>query len=107
MANKSKFYQVTKEIKGIKYTAQFNGMSAALKAVDSSNMNVDGATTTSIEKMAKYIFENVIIEPKGLTADDFEDMEEFNEVVTFGREVMQGNFRNKKDENTTEKGSKE
>ena len=41
------------------------------------------------------IVKNVIVEPKGLDVDDFDSMEEFNEVVTFGREVMQGKFRDK------------
>lgn len=91
MANK--FYTVEKEINGVKYTAQFNGLSCALKAVDQSY--IDGTQNTSVEKLAEYIFENVIVEPKGLDIDDFDSMEEFNEVVTFGREVMQGKFRDK------------
>lgn len=100
MAN---FYQVKKVINGTEYTAQFNGLSAALKAVDDSY--IEGTNNTSVAKLSKYLFENVIVEPKGLTADDFESMDEFNEVVTFAREVMQGNFREKKDESTTNKGS--
>ena len=93
MAN---FYTVKKAIKGKEYTAQFNGISAALDAVDSSY--IEGTSNTSVLKLAKYLFENVIVEPKGLTPDDFDSMEEFNEVVTFAREVMQGDFREKKDE---------
>lgn len=89
-ANK-KFYTETKEINGKKYTAQFNGLSCALRAVDSTY--IEGTNNTSVEKMADYIFQNVIVEPKGLTIDDFESMEEFNEVVSFGRDVMQGKFR--------------
>ena len=89
-ANK-KFYTATKEINGKKYTAQFNGLSCALRAVDSTY--IEGTNNTSVEKMADYIFKNVIVEPKGLTIDDFESMEEFNEVVSFGRDVMQGKFR--------------
>lgn len=90
---KNKFYTVDKEINGTKYVAQFNGLSCALKAVDQSY--IDGTQNTSVEKLAKYIFDNVIVEPRNLSIDDFESMEEFNEVVTFGREVMQGNFRDK------------
>ena len=88
---KKKFYTVTKNINGTDYVAQFSGLSSALKAVDQSY--IDGSQNTSVEKMAKYIFENVIVEPKGLTIDDFESLDEFNAVVGFGREVMQGNFR--------------
>ena len=93
-ANK-KFYTATKEINGKKYTAQFNGLSCALRAVDRTY--IEGTNNTSVEKMADYIFQNVIVEPKGLTIDDFESMEEFNEVVSFGRDVMQGKFRPEED----------
>lgn len=91
-----KFYTVKKTINGTEYTAQFNGISAALEAVDASY--IDGTSNTSLLKLAKYLFDNVIVEPKGLTPDSFDDMDEFNEVVGFAREVMQGNFRNQKDE---------
>ena len=93
-ANK-KFYTATKEINGKKYTAQFNGLSCALRAVDSTY--IEGTNNTSVEKMADYIFQNVIVEPKGLTIDDFASMEAFNEVVSFGRDVMQGKFRPEED----------
>lgn len=98
-----KNYTVKKTINGVEYTAQFNGLSAALKAVDDSY--IEGTNNTSVAKLSKYLFEHVIVMPKGLTADDFESMEEFNEVITFAREVMQGNFREKKDEGTADKGS--
>ena len=97
MANK--FYTAKKTINGKEYTAQFNGISASLEAIDKSY--IDGTNTTSMVKLSKYLLENVIVEPKGLTADDFETMEEFNEVITFAREVMQGDFRNKEDKSTT------
>jgi hypothetical protein len=92
MAN-DKFYTVKKEINGKTYVAQFCGISAALKAVDASY--IDGTSNTSLEKMAEYLFEHIIVEPKGLTIDDFETLKEFNEVTTFAREVMQGDFRDK------------
>lgn len=98
---KKKFYTVTKKINDVEYVAQFNGLSCALRAVDQSY--IEGTSNTSVEAMAKYIFDNVIVEPKGLTIDDFDSMEEFNEVVTFGREVMQGKFRDKADQATAKK----
>ena len=101
----AKIYTATKKINGKEYTAQFNGISAALKGVDSSY--IEGSNNISLEKLSTYIFENVIVEPTNLTADDFESMDEFNEVVKFGREVMQGNFREKKDEKPTKATSKE
>ena len=99
MANK--FYTVTKTINGKEYVAQFSGLSSAIRAVDQSY--IDDTRNTSVEKLSQYIFENVIVEPKGLTIDDFDSMEEFNEVVTFGREVMQGNFREEANKTTTKK----
>lgn len=88
---KNKFYTVEKEINGTKYVAQFNGLSCALRAVDQSY--IEGTQNTSVELMANYIFKNVIVEPANLSIDDFETMEEFNEVTNWGREVMQGKFR--------------
>lgn len=89
----NKFYQVKKEIGGKEYTAQFAGISVALKAVDASY--IDGSSNTSVEKLAEYLFNHVIVEPKGLKIDDFESLEEFNEVIAFARGVMQGSFREK------------
>lgn len=101
----AKFYQATKTINGKDYVAQFNGISAALNAVDSSY--IEGTNNTSVAKLAKYLFENVIVEPKGLTADDFDSLEEFNEVITFAREVMQGDFREEKVASGTKAKGKE
>lgn len=94
-------YQITKEIGGKEYIAQFSGLSVALKAVDASY--IDGTSTTSVEKLANYLFAHVIVEPKGLKIDDFDDLNEFNEVVSFAREVMQGEFRKEADEPAAEK----
>ena len=103
MANK--FYTVDKEINGTKYVAQFSGLSTALKAVDQSY--IEGTNNTSTEKLAAYLFKHILVEPAGTTIDDFEDMETFNEVVTFCREVMQGNFREKTDKCTAKTKGKE
>lgn len=102
MAN---YYTVEKTINGKKYVAQFNGISAALRAVDESY--VEGSSNTSVEKLAKYLFDNVIVDPKGLTPDDFDSMAEFNDVVSFAREVMQGDFREEKNKKPTKATSKE
>lgn len=87
----NKFYTVEKEINGVKYTAQFNGLSAALKAVDQSY--IPGTENLSTLKLAEYLFKNVVVDPKGLTVDDFESMEDFQEVMSWAQEVMQGKFR--------------
>lgn len=100
----SKFYTVKKEIGGVEYTAQFNGLSAALKAID--NSYIDGTNTTSLTKLSTYLLENVLVEPK-VTVDDFEDMAVFNEVIAFLREVMSGEFREANNEKpSTGKGKK-
>lgn len=103
MANN--FYQIEKEINGKKYVAQYGGISVALKAVDQSYVE-PGNSNTSMEKMAEYLLKNVIVEPKNLTVDDFESMDEFNQVIAFARGVMQGEFRDKKDEGTAEKAGR-
>jgi len=93
--DKNKFYTVKKEINGREYVAQFAGVSTAVRAIDSSY--IDGTSTTSTEKLGQYILDNIIVEPKGLTADSFETLEEYNEVTTWGRDVMYGKFRNRAD----------
>lgn len=101
----SKFYQVKKVIGNKEYIAQFAGISVALKAVDASYL--DGTSNTSVEKLANYLFEHIIVEPKGLTPNDFDTLDDFNEVVAFARGVMQGNFREEADKAATaEKGRK-
>lgn len=87
----NKFYQVEREINGTKYVAQFSGISTALRAVDESYL--DGTNNTSMEKMGEFLFKHIIVEPKGLTVDDFETMEEFNAVIKFATGVMKGEFR--------------
>ena len=101
MANK--FYTVEKEINGKTYKAQFAGISTALRAVDSSY--IEGTNNTSTEKLAEYLFKYILVEPKGLTIDDFDTMSEFNEVVAFLREVMSGDFRRETDKGTAKEKS--
>ena len=88
----NKFYQVKKVIGNTEYIAQFAGISVALKALDASY--IEGTSNTSVEKLSNYLFEHIIVEPKGLKIDDFDSLDEFNEVVAFARGVMQGKFRN-------------
>ena len=90
MAN-NKFYTVEKEIGGKKYIAQFSGLSTGLKIMD--ECYIDGSENLSTYKLAEKIFERIIVEPKGLSIDDFGTIKEFNEVITWAQDVMQGNFR--------------
>lgn len=85
-----KFYQREKEINGVKYVAQFSGLGAWLKCVDESYIN--GTTNTSTEKLSKNVLKYGLIEPS-VTIDDFESMEDLQEVVNWVTEVMQGHFR--------------
>ena len=87
------FYTVKQTINGKEYIAQFSGISTALKAVDESY--IEGSSNTSTVKLAEYLFANIIVEPKNLSIDDFEDMDEFNEVIAFANKVMKGEFRDK------------
>ena len=96
-----KFYTAEKTINGKKYIAQFSGISAAIEAVD--NSYIGNTTNISMTKLGNYILKNIIVEPKNLTIDDFDSLEEFNEVIDWGMEVMQGNFRPKAVENKTKK----
>ena len=79
----------TKEINGNTYTAQFNGIMACLEALD--EMGATSQKGLSLAKMAKYVLENVIVDPK-LTVNDFANLDDMNAVVNFGSEVMKGNF---------------
>ena len=99
----NKFYTREKEINGKKYVAQFNGLSNAMRAIDESYID-NNSSNVSILKISKYVFENVIVEPKGLTADDFDDMEELQAVVRFGMDVMQGKFRDENKDTAEESG---
>ncbi len=79
---------VTKTIDGKEYTAKFNGLLTALRAFDESYD--DEGEGTDIDKLAEYLFANVITSPKNLTIDDFETMETFKKVVRFAQETMRG-----------------
>ena len=100
MAN-NKFYTVEKEINGTKYVAQFNGMSAAMRAID--DCYIDGSSNISNIKLGKYLFDKVIVEPKGLTIDDFDCIDELSEVTNWARDVMQGKFRHEAANNSAVK----
>lgn len=86
-------YTVTKDIEGTKFTAQFNGLSFFYKVAGECNKN----GSVDVEKLHKYIFENVIVEPRGLTDDHFESVDDCSKVTEFAQEVMSGRFRGQAD----------
>lgn len=83
-------FQVKKTIGGKEYTAQFNGIGAALDGQDFWNAE-DGAHRN--RRMADYILKNVIVDPAGLTPDSFNIYGDMNDVVSWGLGVMNGYFR--------------
>lgn len=77
-----------KVIGGVEYVAVFNGMLAALRIQDSSY--TEGTSKLSQKKFAKNLFDKVIVTPEELTADDFNNIDDYNEVIKFARDTMQG-----------------
>lgn len=80
-----------KEIAGTKYKAQYYGLRTAMRAYKACRE--DNSTRQDSEKFADYILSNVIVEPSGLTIEDFDSFEELNAVVAFGSAVLNNNFR--------------
>jgi hypothetical protein len=89
-----KTYTASKEINGVTYRAQFNGVREAVRATQQFK--------TDELKLDEYLLENVIVEPPGLELDDFDDLAEAREVINFAASVMMGRFRNSSDEATAE-----
>ncbi len=81
-----------------KVFAQFNGIALAAEMSDAVK---DKNGNFSMQKAAKFAFDNILVEPKGTTMDSFDDMDTMVEVVTFCMSVANGQFRNKKDGGTT------
>ena len=89
--NMEKIKQYTKEIKGVKYTAQFMGVRAAVQSKKQYTDAFTGRVDT--EKLYDYIFDNVIVSPPGLDMDDFDSVSDADAVVAFGVEVLNGRFQ--------------
>lgn len=68
---------VEKEIDGVIYTAQFNGMSQRTKVATIASEGIEG--------VAPYLFENVLVDPKILDVDEYfgTDAEHYDNVLTF------------------------
>ena len=91
MAKKNNFYIRKKEIDGVTYTAQFNGISEFLKMIDECK---DANGNNSPLELGEYICENIIVDPK-IKIDDFENLDTYNKVIKWGLNVAQGKFRDK------------
>ena len=71
-----------KEINGVLFKAQFNGVSAMYNAVDEAdNKN---------KELVEYLFKNVVVEPKIDDMDEYfgTDVDFLNDVVAFASAVM-------------------
>lgn len=92
--NTDKTYTATKEVNGVTYRAQFNGVREAARAIEEYSKN----------ELAfdEYLLENVIVDPPHLKIDDFDSYDEFKRVVIFAANVLTGRFRNTTDESGTE-----
>lgn len=73
---------IEKEIKGTVYKAQFNGVSTMYRANDE--------TEGKAMKLAQFLFENVLVEPKINDVDEYfgTDVDLMSEVTEFAAEVM-------------------
>lgn len=73
---------IEKEIRGKIYKAQFNGVSTMYRANDET----DGKTI----KLARFIFDNVLVDPKITDIDEYfgTDVSLMNEVIEFAADVM-------------------
>lgn len=89
---------IEKEIKGVVYKAQFNGVSTMFRANDET----DGKAT----KMARFLFDNVLVEPKIDDVDEYfgTDVALMNEVTEFASDVMKADKKYFPD--TIESGAK-
>lgn len=70
------------EINGVVYKAQFNGVSAMIKATSEAGEDT--------EKLVNYLFDNVLVEPKISDLDEYfgTDVELMNKVIEFAGAVM-------------------
>lgn len=88
---------IEKEIDGVTYKAQFNGVSAMYDIADASE--------GSNNKLVAYLFENVIVEPKISDIDDYfgTDTEHLKKVVEFAGAVARADkkYFPATDKNTT------
>lgn len=87
-------YKVTKEIDGVKYTAQFSGASMALQALDAAS---DGNGGRSEMKYAEFLLKNIVVNPKNIDMDAFDTYEKLSNVTTFAASVMRGELADEKD----------
>lgn len=76
---------IEKEIDGITYKAQFNGVTETYR--------LNEACGDKSTKIAEYLFENIIVEPK-IKPDEIDEYfgtnyEHMNSVIEFAQKVMQ------------------
>lgn len=85
---------IKKTINGIEYVAEWKGVSFSKERIESCR--VKNTEMLSKSKLAKVVFNEVITSPK-ISANDFSDFNEFEEVLDFGASVLFGEFDKKSD----------
>lgn len=83
---------IKKVIDGIEYTAVWKGYNFSAKRL--KECLLQDKKHYSNAKLADVIFGEIIISPQ-ITADDFDNVQVFNEVFEFGRNVLFGDFEKK------------
>jgi hypothetical protein len=81
---------ISREINGVKYTARYLGIKYAFRVQE--ECSIEGTEQLNIELLAQRLFDEVIVEPKGLKIEDFD---EYNQplnallaVIDFAKDVM-------------------
>lgn len=85
-------------INGVEYTAQYSGSLRTAMQAHKLCRDDKYPDKQDSEKLADYVLANVIVDPPGLTIEDFDDFDTLNSVVAFGTRVLNGRFSDEKNE---------
>lgn len=80
---------IKKVINGVEYTAVYKGYNYTTQRLNECLLQDKKRYSNS--KLSAVIFGEIITSPK-VTADDFDDIQTFNEVFEFGQSVLFGEF---------------
>lgn len=84
---------IKKVINGVEYTAVWKGINFSNENIKQCTIKNTNLLSTS--KLAKFVFDNIIINPK-VDIDSFDDISEFSAVLDFGKSVLFGTFEDDK-----------
>lgn len=83
---------IKKVINGVEYTAVWKGKNYTERVLKECLSEDERRYSNS--KLSAVVFDDIIINPK-VTADDFDDLQTFYEVLEFGKSVLFGDFESK------------